>query len=335
MFMAEINEIKNNFLKELSLVSDERELDELRVKYLGRNGELTKELKTLGGLLMEEKKKKGADLNNLKKIISEKLEEKKKEALKGESVENAFDITAPGAKFEKGSLHPVSIIFEEMFSIFKKLGFSIADGPEVESDWYNFQALNFPKDHPVRDTQDTFFIDDEVVLRTHTSPVQIRYMEKSKPPIRIIVPGRVYRRDSDVTHTPMFHQLEGLVVDENVSFSDLKGTLEYFVRELYGKDRKLRFRPHHFPFTEPSAEVDVSCGICAGKGCRSCKYSGWLEILGAGMVHPNVLMNSGIDPEKYTGFAFGLGIDRIAMLKYNIDDLRLLYEGDLRFNKQF
>lgn len=226
-------------------------------------------------------------------------------------------------------------IFEELIEIGKSLGFTVIEGPEVETDWYNFEALNTPKDHPARDVQDSFYFNENVLLRSQTSPMQIRYMEKNKPPIRILAPGRVYRRDSDATHTPMFHQLEGLLIDETTTVTELKGTLEFFVKKLFGEERKIRLRPHHFPFTEPSFEVDVSCGLCGGKGCRSCKNSGWLEILGAGMVHPNVLRAGGIDPAKYRGFAFGMGIERIAMLKYGVDDMRMLYEGDLRFVEQF
>ena len=276
----------------------------------------------------------GAAANILKKEIETAIADA--EAGLGSNVPVVkIDVTAPGAHYPDGHLHPVTLIYKELFEIGKSLGFSIATGPEVENDWYNFEALNFPPDHPARDTQDSFFFTDSVLLRTHTSPVQVRYMEKHQPPIRIIVPGRTYRRDSDATHTPMFHQLEGLLIDEKTNVAELKGTLEAFVRGIFGQDRNIRLRPHFFPFTEPSFEVDISCGLCGGKGCRSCKNSGWLEVLGAGMVHPNVLRSGGIDPEKYQGFAFGMGIERLAMLKYGVDDMRMLYEGDLRLVEQF
>ncbi|MCL5093722.1 MAG: phenylalanine--tRNA ligase subunit alpha [Patescibacteria group bacterium] len=334
----EIEGLRESFRSDLAKAREERELEATRVKYLGRKGLLTLILKKISDLPLDQKKEIGSLANSLKKEITALLNKKKKdlESLKVSNLQKeAIDITAPGSKFPLGHLHPVTQVFDDIIEIFKRLGFSVAEGPEVESDWYNFQALNFPKDHPARDTQDTLFVSEEIVLRTQTSPVQIRYMEENKPPIRVVAPGRTYRRDSDVTHTPMFHQLEGLAVSTDIRFSDLKGTLEYFVHEFFGSERKLRFRPHFFPFTEPSAEVDISCGICNSKGCRVCKFSGWIEVLGAGMVHPQVLKNGGIDPKVYRGFAFGLGIERLAMLKYNIDDLRLFFENDLRFLKQF
>jgi len=330
----EIKEIQENFVKDLEQTKSKEDIVNLKIKYLGKKSALYTSLRSLGTLDAEKRKVQGANLNKLKSEIEEKLKAQEL-ALAGVKKGRQIDLTEPGEKFQLGHIHPITQIYEELFEIGKSLGFSIAEGPEIETDWYSFEALNIPKNHPARDFADTFYISEEVNLRPHTSNVQIRYMEDHKPPIRIIVYGRTYRKDSDVTHTPMFHQLEGLFVDDRVTFADLKGVLTTFAQGIFGKDRKVRFRPHHFPFTEPSAEVDVSCGLCGGKGCRSCKYSGWLEILGAGMVHPNVLKNSGIDPKKYQGFAFGMGIERIAMLKYGTDDLRLFYDNDLRFLEQF
>lgn len=332
--MTDIKKIKEEALAKIKSATDAKSLEDLRVKYLGRKGQITEALKSIATLPAEERKPFGAVVNLLKKDIEITLKDREEELAGTEKVAS-IDVTAPGRPFPEGHLHPVTQIYNELFEIGKTLGFSIATGPEVENDWYNFEALNFPKDHPARDTQDSFFFSDTVLLRTHTSPVQVRYMESHEPPIRIIVPGRTYRRDSDATHTPMFHQLEGLLIDEKTNVAELKGTLEAFVRGIFGKDRTIRLRPHFFPFTEPSFEVDVSCGLCGGKGCRSCKNSGWLEVLGAGMVHPNVLRSGGIDPEKYQGFAFGMGIERLAMLKYGVDDMRMLYEGDLRLVEQF
>lgn len=330
----DFSKIAKQAKKEIGEAKDIKSLSSIKVKYLGRKGELTKILKGLSALSVNKRKEIGFNANLLKKELEKRIEVRRHELLQSTEKE-PIDITAPGTKYPEGHLHPVTIIYNELFEIAKELGFDIAEGPEVETDWYNFEALNFPKDHPSRDTQDSFYFNENILLRTHTSPVQIRYMENHKPPIRVVVYGRTYRHDSDATHTPMFHQLEGLVVDDRTTFSDLKGTLEVFAKGIFGQDRKIRLRPHFFPFTEPSAEVDVSCGLCSGKGCRSCKHSGWLEILGAGMVHPNVLANGGVDPVKYQGFAFGMGIERIAMLKYGIDDLRLFYDGDLRFVEQF
>lgn len=323
---------------ELEKINNLQELKKVWSKFLGTNGAVKALVKEIGRAPKEQRKEKGKQaqeiFNQVKIILETKQQELEQEKHK-EIEQDEIDITAPGIEFKQGSLHPITQVYEEFFDIAKPLGFSIVEGPEIETDWYNFEALNIPKHHPSRDTQDTFFVTDEVVLRTQTSPVQIRFMEKHEPPIRILVPGRTYRVDSDATHSPVFNQLEGLVIDKEITFADLKGTLEYLIKGFFGKDRKIRLRPHHFPFTEPSAEIDVSCGICAGQGCKSCKYSGWLEILGAGMVHPNVLKNGGIDPSIYKGFAFGMGIDRLVMLKYNIDDIRLMYEGDLRFLSQF
>lgn len=330
----DIQRIKKQFEEDLSKAMSKDDLAGLKVKYLGKKSEIYNALRSLGDLDADTRKSSGAELNKLRGEIENTVKDKERD-LSGNESGIKVDFTEPGKKFELGHKHPITQIYEELFEIGKSLGFSIAEGPEIETDWYSFEALNIPKDHPARDFADTFYISEEVNLRPHTSNTQIRYMEKHKPPIRIIAYGRTYRKDSDVTHTPMFHQLEGLLVDDRVTFSDLKGVLTTFAQGIFGKDRKVRFRPHHFPFTEPSVEIDVSCGLCGGKGCRSCKYSGWLEILGAGMVHPNVLKNSGIDPKKYQGFAFGIGIERIAMLKYETDDLRLFFDNDLRFLEQF
>jgi phenylalanyl-tRNA synthetase alpha chain len=331
--------ILSELTERISKINNLEELEGLKILYLGRKGIVTQKLRALSGMGEEERKLEGKELNLLKKSAEEIFTCKENDILgsleRSLSNEEWLDVTSPGLIRKMGSLHPVTTVAREMIDIFKSLGFEVASGPEIETDWFNFEALNIPKDHPARDTQATFFITDELLLRTQTSPVQVRVMQIEKPPIRIIAPGKTYRRDSDITHTPMFHQLEGLLVDEKVTLTDLKGTLEYFVKTFFGHDRKVRFRPHYFPFTEPSLEVDISCGICRGDGCRVCKHSGWMEIMGAGMVHPNVLTNSGIDPQKYQGFAFGIGIERPAMLRHNIDDLRLFYENDLRFLEQF
>ena len=327
----------------LSQIEDSKELDKLndiRVAFLGKKGELTSVLKSMKEVAPEDRPKVGQLVNEARKQIEERLEEKKTafaKALREEKMKaEVIDVTLPGNKPELGHRHPNTIALEEVEKIFVGLGYEVVSGPEVEYDYYNFEALNIPKDHPARDTQDTFYINDNIVLRTQTSPVQIRVMEKQKPPIRIISPGRVYRSDAvDATHSPLFHQIEGLVVDKGITFADLKGTLETFVKRLYGEDSVVRFRPHHFPFTEPSAEVDVQCFNCKGAGCRLCKNEGWIEILGCGMVHPKVLENCNIDPEEYTGFALGLGLERVAMRRYNIDDMRLFYENDVRFLSQF
>ncbi len=317
-----------------------KNLDELRVQFLGKKGEVSAILKQMGKLSAEERPVIGQLANDLRtdieSHIKRRMEDLKEAALMSQLEADAIDVTMPGKTVMRGSRHPLSLVLDEISEIFLGLGFDTVSGPEVEYDYYNFEALNIPKDHPARDTQDTFYITDNILLRTQTSPVQIRTMEQRKPPIRIISPGRVYRSDAvDATHSPLFHQIEGLVVDKNVSMSELKGTLELFVKRLYGEDSVVRFRPHHFPFTEPSAEMDVQCFSCKGKGCRLCKGEGWIEILGCGMVHPKVLENCGIDPEEYTGFAFGLGLERIVMRRYNIDDLRLFYENDQRFLSQF
>jgi phenylalanyl-tRNA synthetase alpha chain len=330
----DIQNTKKQFEADLEKTMSKDGLASLKVKYLGKKSAVYLELRSLGSLSADERKVQGAELNRLRGEIESSIKAKEAE-ISGLKKIVKIDFTEPGKKFNLGHKHPITQVYEELFDIGKSLGFSVAEGPEIETDWYNFESLNFPKGHPARDTQDSFYFDENKLLRTHTSNVQIRYMENHKPPIRILAHGRTYRRDSDVTHTPMFHQLEGLMIDDRTTLADLKGVLTVFAQGIFGKDRQVRFRPHYFPFTEPSIEVDVSCGICGGKGCRSCKYSGWLEILGAGMVHPNVLRNVGIDPKKYQGFAFGMGVDRITMLKFDIDDSRLFFENDLRFLEQF
>jgi len=333
--------IKEKALGLISEASDAAALEALRVAYLGKKGELTAVLRGMGKLTAEERPVIGALANEVRAEIEAKLDEAgervKASALTEKLKKEKLDVTMPGTGVNPvGKRHPLAQIELEMCDIFRSMGFDIAEGPEVETDYYNFTALNTPENHPARDVQDTFYITDKILLRSQTSCVQARTMENTKPPIRIVSPGRVYRSDAvDATHSPMFHQLEGLVVDKGITMGDLKGMLELFARNMFGSDTKIRFRPHHFPFTEPSAEVDISCFVCGGKGCRVCKGEGWIEILGAGMVHPNVLRYGGIDPEVYSGFAFGMGIERIAMRKYNIDDMRLLYENDVRFLSQF
>ncbi len=313
-------------------------IDDLRVRVTGRKGELTLILKSIGSLPPDQRPLVGQLANKYKKEIDSAIR-KALEAVDAagaqETCIKGFDPTLPGRRIPAGRLHPVSQVMDEVCAIFNRMGFSVAQGPEVELDFYNFEALNIPPDHPARDMQDTFYIDDKVLLRTHTSPIQIRTMEKHQPPLRIIAPGKVYRCDSDVTHTPMFHQVEGLMVDTSVSFADLKGILTHFIHEIFSGSTGVRFRPSFFPFTEPSAEVDIECVICGGSGCRVCSHTGWLEVLGAGLVHPAVFRHVGYDTEKFSGFAFGLGIERITMLKYGIDDLRLFFDNDLRFLTQF
>lgn len=336
----ELEAIRQRAISELEAAKGQQELEMLRVKYLGKKGEVTAILKKMGGLSAEERPVIGQLANEVRTMIEDEITKRAaelKEAALQEQLKNeALDVTLPGRQRPLGASHPLSIVLDEIKEIFVGMGFDIVDGPEVETDYYNFEALNIPKNHPARDTQDTFYINENILLRTQTSPVQVRVMEKQKPPIRIISPGRVYRSDAvDATHSPLFHQIEGLVVAEGITFADLKGTLETFVKRLYGEDSVVRFRPHHFPFTEPSAEVDVQCFNCHGEGCRLCKGEGWIEILGCGMAHPKVLQNCGIDPEKYSGFALGMGLERVVMRRYNIDDLRLFYENDVRFLKQF
>lgn len=336
----EIAKIKENSIKEINCCKEEKELKELKVKYLGKKGELTVVLRGMGALTPEERPVIGSLVNQVRDELEILFQEKEKEFKRKElekklETEN-IDVTEPSKKVKLGSLHPITQIIDEVEEIFLGMGYQIADGPEVEKAIYNFDKLNTPPDHPARDVQDTFYITDNIVLRSQTSPVQARVMENQKPPIKIICPGTVYRSDSvDATHSPVFHQMEGLVVDKNIAMTDLKGTLEMFAKKCLGENTKIRFRPHHFPFTEPSAEADVSCFVCGGKGCRVCKGEGWIELLGCGMVHPNVLKKCGIDSEEYSGFAFGFGVERIAMAKFGIEDMRLLYENDARFLKQF
>lgn len=332
--------IKSLAKDELSKVNDTKALEEIRVKFLGKKGELTSILKQMGKLSPEERPVIGQLANQVRAEIEESITNRVKEIkalmLEKKLKDEELDVTLPGTKTTIGKLHPLNIVLNEIEDIFMGMGFDIADGPEVEYDYYNFEALNLPPDHPARDTQDTFYITDNILLRTQTSSVQVHVMEEKKPPIRIISPGRVYRSDAvDATHSPLFHQIEGLVVDKGITMSDLVGTLELLMKRLYGDDCKIRLRPHHFPFTEPSAEVDVMCFNCGGKGCSMCKDEGYIELLGAGMVHPKVLANCGIDPEVYSGFAFGLGLERIVMRRYGINDMRLLFENDLRFLNQF
>ncbi len=331
-----INSILDGAKEKLKNAEEMQSLEELRVKYLGKKGELTGLLKQLGSLSPEERPKVGQLVNKAKQELEEKIKEKVAEIKEAELLKNLekekIDVTMPGKRTNIGYKHPLSVVLDELKEIFMGMGYSIADGPEVELDYYNFEALNLPKDHPARDTQDTFYISENTLLRTQTSPVQVRVMEKQKPPIRIIAPGRVYRSDEvDANHSPLFHQIEGLAVDKGITMGDLKGTLKTFAKRLYGDNAVVRFRPHHFPFTEPSAEMDIQCFSCGGKGCRLCKNEGWIEILGCGMVHPKVLENCGIDPEEYQGFAFGIGLERIVMRKFKIDDMRLLYENDMKF----
>jgi phenylalanyl-tRNA synthetase alpha chain len=314
-------------------------VEDLRVKYLGKKGLLSEQLKRLGGLPPEQRPLVGKWVNEAKDTLQEKLVARKHElesAVRGvQLAREVLDVTLPGRGLHQGGLHPVTRTLERLEDLFVRLGFTVADGPEIEDDYHNFEALNIPPNHPSRAMHDTFYFDAHTLLRTHTSPVQIRYMEQHRPPLKVIAPGRVFRCDSDVTHTPMFHQIEGLMVDENLSFADLKGLLSDFLEQFFEKSLKVRFRSSHFPFTEPSAEVDISCVICGAKGCRVCKQTGWLEVLGCGMVHPEVFRHVGIDSERWTGFAFGLGVERLAMLRYGVNDLRLFYENDLRFLQQF
>jgi phenylalanyl-tRNA synthetase alpha chain len=336
----QLEQIKNDAISEINASDNSQKLEEVRVKYLGKKGHLTAILRGMGGLSAEERPIIGKVANEVREDIEAALEgalggikEKEKNARLSKEV---IDITMPGKANLLGGLHPITKVLDEAKEIFFGMGFSVAEGPEVELDYYNFEALNIPKNHPARDEQDTFYINERVVLRTQTSPVQIRTMENSKPPIRVIAPGKVFRSDAvDATHSPIFHQIEGLVVDKGITMANLRGTLDTFARRFFGEKTITKFRPHHFPFTEPSCEVDVTCFVCEGDGCRVCKGSGWIEILGGGMVHPDVLRAGGIDPDVYSGFAFGMGLERIVMIKYGIDDIRLLYENDIRFLRQF
>ncbi|MBM4271900.1 MAG: phenylalanine--tRNA ligase subunit alpha [Deltaproteobacteria bacterium] len=337
--LKELEELQRQAEAELSSAKTEGEFLAVRTRYLGRKGLLTRLLRNIGNVEEEKRPLFGMRCNEIKEAISGKIDTAlaKLASLRREEVllRDKVDVTLPGRTHRYGRVHPITRVRQEICSIFAGLGFSVVEGPEVELDYYNFEALNIPKDHPARDMQDTFYIEDNIVLRTHTSPVQIRVMEKQRPPVRILSPGRVYRPDSDISHTPMFHQIEGLLVDKGITFADLKGVLTSFLKQLFGEDTALRFRPSFFPFTEPSAEVDIRCVMCSGSGCRVCGQSGWLEILGSGMVDPEVFKNVAYDPEEVTGFAFGLGLERIAMLKFGISDIRLFFENDRRFLEQF
>lgn len=337
---TQLESIREKAKSEIENSSSLADMDAVRIKYLGKKGELTGILKQMGKLSSEERPVIGALANeirgDLEACIASNMKEISAKIMREKLLSETIDVTLPSKKHSIGHRHPLSIVLEEVKEIFFGMGFNVVSGPEVEWDYYNFEALNIPENHPARDTQDTFYITEKMLLRTQTSPCQIRTMEKQQPPIRVISPGRVYRSDAvDATHSPLFHQIEGLVVDKNITMADLKGNLETFAKRLYGEDTKIRLRPHHFPFTEPSCEIDVSCFRCGGTGCPMCKGEGWIEILGAGMVHPKVLKNCGIDPDEYSGFAFGVGLERLVMFRFNIDDMRLLYENDVRFLNQF
>jgi len=335
-----VDEIKEDAKEKIGLIRTEQDYVNVKALFLGKKGIIAETMKLLPNLPQEERKVLGANINSLKGFIEAEIEKKlaeiKAEEKRKALFEKSIDITMPPKVCHNvGTFHPLSQVQDEIVSIFVGMGFEIAEGPELESDYYNFEALNIPPEHPAREMQDTFYIDEKTLLRTHTSPVQIRYMEKKKPPLRVICPGKVYRRDSDITHSPMFHQIEGFMVDEGVSFANLKGVLTEFLQALYGRNLAVRFRPSYFPFTEPSAEVDIACVVCSGKGCRVCKGTGWLEVLGCGMIHPYLFDVVGYDKEKFSGFAFGLGVERLTMLKFAIDDIRLFYEGNLSFMEQF
>ncbi|HUU49453.1 MAG TPA: phenylalanine--tRNA ligase subunit alpha [Nitrospinota bacterium] len=334
-----LEKLKKSAVQDIKAACDEKALNKIKIQYLGRKGSLTHFLKEIGKLSQKERPIIGKLTNEIKRYLEEEIERRseiiKEKSLKERLKSDWIDTTLDGKKPLIGKSHPITQVLEEITKIFIALGFSVVEGPEIELDYYNFEALNLPKDHPARDMQDTFYVTDDIVLRTHTSSVQIRVMENQKPPVQIIAPGKVYRCDADVTHSPMFYQIEGLMVDKGITFGDLKGILEIFVHSFFGQDTPLRFRPSFFPYTEPSAEVDIGCVICQGKGCRVCSYTGWLEVLGSGMVDPEVFRAVSYDSEELTGFAFGMGIERLAMLKYKIDDIRLFFENDMRFLKQF
>ena len=340
MVKEKLEEIRQKAIASIEEANDADSLNDIRVKVFGKKGEFTQVQKGMKDVAPEDRPKVGAMINEARAAIEEKMtearEKMQQKALEERLKRETIDVTLPAKKNKIGHRHPNTIALEEVEKIFIGMGFDVVEGPEIEKDYYNFEALNIPANHPAKDEQDTFYINKDILLRTQTSPVQVRQMEAKKPPIRMIAPGRVFRADEvDATHSPSFHQIEGMVIDKGITFSDLKGTLEMFVHKLFGEDTRVKFRPHHFPFTEPSAEMDVSCFKCGGKGCRFCKGEGWSEILGCGMVHPKVLRMSGIDPDVYSGFAFGVGLERIALLKYEIDDMRLLYENDIRFLSQF
>ncbi|MDZ5783763.1 phenylalanine--tRNA ligase subunit alpha [Marinococcus luteus] len=337
-----LEELQQEALQQIEEAGDTKELEQVRVKYLGKKGPITEVLRGMGQLSKEERPVVGQKGNEVREAIQDRLEKKTKmladEALKEKLEKETLDVTLPGRKVQRGAKHPLTSVVEEIEDIFIGMGFEVTEGPEVETDYYNFEAMNLPKDHPARDMQDSFYVSSDLLLRTQTSPVQARSMERhhGEGPVKIICPGKVYRRDDDdATHSHQFMQIEGLMVDENIRMSDLKGVLETFVKKYFGEEREIRLRPSYFPFTEPSAELDVSCGICAGEGCRICKHTGWIEVLGCGMVHPRVLEMSGFDPDVYSGFAFGMGVERFSLLKYGIDDIRHFYTNDMRFLKQF
>ena len=335
----ELDKLVNEAQQAIAAADDLTKLDQVRVQYLGKKGALTKQMQSLGKLAPEERRDAGMVINTAKQTVEESIGQRRdvlqKLELDARLASEAIDVSMPGRGQQSGGLHPVTRTMQRIEALFTQLGFETAEGPEIEDDYHNFEALNIPESHPARAMHDTFYFDEHTVLRTHTSPVQIRVMSERKPPLRIIAPGRVYRCDSDITHTPMFHQVEGFLIDKKVSFADLKGILDEFLRNFFEKDLEVRFRPSYFPFTEPSAEADIQCVMCGGEGCRVCSHTGWLEVLGCGMVHPKVLAHVNIDSEEYTGFAFGVGVERLAMLRYGVNDLRLFFENDLRFLKQF
>lgn len=335
----ELKELIEHAKLSIHEAQDLRDLDQIRVRYLGKKGELTSRLKLIGRLPVEDRRAFGQAVNDAKSLVDQVIKARRADlqltAIEDQLHAETVDVTLPGRGESLASLHPITQTMDRLSDIFLRLGFNVADGPEIEDDFHNFEALNIPSAHPARAMHDTFYFPDGRLLRTHTSPVQIRYMLENRPPLRVIAPGRVYRCDSDMTHTPMFHQIEGLAVGEDISFADLKGVLKHFLQQYFESELEIRLRPSYFPFTEPSAEVDISCVFCQSKGCRVCKYTGWLEVLGCGMVHPEVFRHSGIDSERYTGYAFGLGVERLAMLRYGVDDLRLFFENDLNFLKQF
>ena len=337
--MQDLSDVMDKAQQELSAATDLAALDQVRVQYLGKKGLVTGQLKQLGKLPADERRAAGQEINKAKQTLIAAIEAKKTslqdEALNAQLQSETIDVSLPGRRLEKGGLHPITLTTQRIEKIFSQLGFDVAEGPEIEDDFHNFTALNVPEHHPARAMHDTFYFDAHTLLRTHTSPVQIRAMEAEKPPLKVIAPGRVYRCDSDLTHTPMFHQVEGFLVDDEVSFADLKGVVFEFLRAFFEKDIQVRFRPSYFPFTEPSAEVDIECVMCDGEGCRVCGQTGWLEVMGCGMIHPEVFKSVEIDSERYSGFAFGMGVERLAMLRYGINDLRLFFENDLRFLQQF
>jgi phenylalanyl-tRNA synthetase alpha chain len=332
---SSLTELGREALESIEKAESSAEIEDIRIKYLGKKGRITALMRQMGSIAPEDRPLVGQVANRVKEDLSEAIKARSDTVAAGETEPAGLDITLPGGTYRLGHRHPITRVEDEICDIFSRMGFEITEGPEVELDYYNFEALNIPKDHPARDMQDTFYVSDNVVLRTHTSPMQVRTMEKKRPPVWVVIPGKTYRRDSDVSHTAMFQQIEGLVVDKGITFGDLKGVLTSFVHQFFSPDTPLRFRPSFFPFTEPSAEVDIGCVICRGEGCRTCGFKGWLEILGSGMVDPEVYKFVDYDPEEVTGFAFGVGIERVAMLKYGIEDIRLFYENDLRFLKQF